>query len=208
MPSAMHSSESAEHYTPIEIVAPARLVLGGIDLDPFSCELANATVGAVDYYTAEEDGFACPWWGRVFCNPPGGKRGNESLQALAWARLVSEIERGAVSSAIFVCFNLGILQVAQRYGVTPLDFPMCYPRSRVAYLAKHVDGNGEAFARPGASPPHPSAIVGVNVNPVAFRAAFEAPLGKVVIPVTDGPPIKARPHAPPDRRQLPLFGAP
>ena len=45
-----HSSESVQHYTPRDYAEAARRVMGGIDLDPFSCELANRTVRAARYF--------------------------------------------------------------------------------------------------------------------------------------------------------------
>lgn len=41
------SSRSEEYYTPAPIVEAAREVLGGIDLDPASCDMAQETVRAI-----------------------------------------------------------------------------------------------------------------------------------------------------------------
>lgn len=176
-----HSSKSAEHYTPPEIVEAARTCMGGIDLDPFSCSKANEVVKATRFYSlaSGEDGFALPWFGRIFCNPPGGKTANESNQKRAWFRLMRMVDGGpgAGFSAIFVCFDLGLLQTSQSKtppGLRlPLDFPICYPAKRIAYTRE--DGT------PGKSPPHPSCIVGVWVDSAIFRAMFYR-IGKVVIP--------------------------
>ena len=74
--SAQHSCKDAEHYTPAKYVEAARKVLGGIDLDPASCETANETVCAARFYDIVENGLGKrPWGGRVFCNPPGDPRG-------------------------------------------------------------------------------------------------------------------------------------
>jgi ParB family chromosome partitioning protein len=59
-----------EWYSPADIVEAARDVLGSIDLDPASCDIANGTVKASRIYTADDDGLAHDWRGNVFLNPP------------------------------------------------------------------------------------------------------------------------------------------
>lgn len=54
--------------TPVRFVESARLVMGSIDLDPASNELAQETVRAARYYTA--DGELQTWGGNIFINPP------------------------------------------------------------------------------------------------------------------------------------------
>lgn len=175
---ARHSSETAEHYTPRHIVEAARSTLGGFDLDPFSCAKANETVRAVAFIGLPGDGFHLPWHGRVFVNPPGGRGpNNESQQKRAWFRLMRECEARRVSSAIFVCFSVEMLQTTQVKpgGALPLDFPICYPSRRIAY----VKSDGMV----GGSPPHSSCIicVGGPAETVRFRHAF-ASIGRVVVP--------------------------
>lgn len=70
---ARHSSESAEHYSPSLIVEAGRAALGGFDLDPASCETANRTVKARDFFTSHSNGFTREWYGRTWLNPPGGR---------------------------------------------------------------------------------------------------------------------------------------
>lgn len=62
-----------ERYTPKEYIDAAREVLGTIDLDPASSELANETVKATKIYTAEDDGLAHDWFGNIWLNPPYAK---------------------------------------------------------------------------------------------------------------------------------------
>jgi phage N-6-adenine-methyltransferase len=66
----LHQSGNYEWFTPPDVVQAARDVLGTIDLDPASCELANTVVHAAKIYTAEDNGLDQPWQGRVFLNPP------------------------------------------------------------------------------------------------------------------------------------------
>jgi hypothetical protein len=78
-PNQRLTSESSEWFSPSEIVDPAREVLGGFDLDPASCTLANLTIGATHFFSErgaewsdKHNGFTQPWSGRVWLNPPGG----------------------------------------------------------------------------------------------------------------------------------------
>lgn len=98
----LHSSDSNEYYTPAQYVEAAREVMGGIDLDPASCALANETVEAETFYTADDDGLQQEWFGKVFLNPPYGKDGNESNQGKWSHRLIEEYEAGNVDEAILL----------------------------------------------------------------------------------------------------------
>ena len=66
------SNNSGENswYTPSKIINSAIKVMGEIDLDPASSELANETVKAKNYYTKEDNGLTKEWYGRVWLNPP------------------------------------------------------------------------------------------------------------------------------------------
>ena len=57
-------------YTPPPVVAAARPVMGGIDLDPASCAEANRVVRADTFWTATDSPLARDWFGRVWLNPP------------------------------------------------------------------------------------------------------------------------------------------
>ena len=64
------SQGNNDWYTPRIYVEAARTVMGGIDLDPASSDIAQATVKATTYFTAETNSLDKPWHGRVWMNPP------------------------------------------------------------------------------------------------------------------------------------------
>lgn len=68
---ALYTSDTAEHYTPGDVLDLVVEVMGGIDLDP--CADPGRRVPAAAHYTAEVDGLRRPWSGRVFMNPPYGR---------------------------------------------------------------------------------------------------------------------------------------
>lgn len=69
-PHVTNNSGQNEWYTPPEIISAVRIVLGEIDLDPASSDIANRIVKAKRYYTKENDGLSKEWSGRIFLNPP------------------------------------------------------------------------------------------------------------------------------------------
>ncbi len=213
-----HSSETAEHYTPDYISAPARRVLGGISLDPASCDEANAWIRAERIFTRDDDGFVRPWWGRVFLNPPGGLSDNqqrpvkgkcretgscglpighthegvEASQKKWWFKLAREFAQGRVQAAIFVCFSVELLQNTQVEtpdGLPiPLYFPICYPSRRVPYV--------KPGGKVGSQPPHASCIIALGHLPT-FEEEFSR-IGYVVRPM----PIQSVVSLPPPSLSL------
>lgn len=179
---AEHLSTSNEHYTPPHIVLAARAVLGRIDLDPASCAAANTLVQASRFFSKYEDGLAREWSGRVFLNPPGGRVGAISEQKKWWRKLADEYAAGRVIAAIYLGFNIQILQTSQ-VGCTgemvlPMHFPLCVPARRVKFVHDH---GGKLVA--GGSPAHASVIVYLPPKDVsgarsAFAKAF-SPIGAV-----------------------------
>jgi ParB family transcriptional regulator, chromosome partitioning protein len=69
-PHVTHNSGEIEWYTPSCYIESARAVMGSIDLDPASCEHANLTVRAANYFSAHENGLIHSWSGKVWMNPP------------------------------------------------------------------------------------------------------------------------------------------
>lgn len=70
-PHVSFNSGNNEWYTPADIIEAARHVLGTITLDPASSAIANETVKAKTFYTAEDDGLIQDWDGEnIWLNPP------------------------------------------------------------------------------------------------------------------------------------------
>ena len=59
-----------EWYTPGEVIKLARAVMGDIDMDPASSEIAQQTVRARRYFNKDQNGLRQEWNGRVWLNPP------------------------------------------------------------------------------------------------------------------------------------------
>jgi len=65
-----HNSGVNEWYTPTKYIDAAREVMGSIDLDPASSDIANKIVGATAYFTTQDDGRQKEWAGNIWMNPP------------------------------------------------------------------------------------------------------------------------------------------
>ena len=166
---AMHSSNTPDWYTPKEYATAARIVMGGIDLDPASCEEANRTIQAARYLTEKENGLLFEWYGRVFINPPGGKSkiDKQPLVRVFWEHLVQEIIAGRTSEAIWVGYSLDQFQMLQNGKTTvhPLYYPTCIPRKRIAFDAPKSVGEKR-------HPTHGNYITYIGSNDQAFRDQF------------------------------------
>ena len=82
-----------EGYTPREYIEMARRVMGSIDLDPCSCDLAQEIVKAKTYYTEEINGLNEEWGGDVWMNPPYA---NKLIVAFIEKLLTSNIDQAIV----------------------------------------------------------------------------------------------------------------
>jgi hypothetical protein len=152
----MHLSETFEWYTPRLYVEAVREVLGAIDLDPASCEQANATVGAATFYTQDDDGLAQPWFGRLFCNPP-----YKDLAPLFADKLAAEYDAGNVTEAILLVNSYS----TERgwYQRLLAARPVCFVAGRVRFVSP---------IERGGSPSHGTAFVYFGASPARFVEVF------------------------------------
>jgi ParB family chromosome partitioning protein len=137
VPKALLMSESNEWYTPDQYVDAARYLMGGIDLDPASCEQANETVRAEVFYTKDDDGFSQAWSGRVWMNPPYGKEDGESNQSRWTKRLIDSYENGEILSAVFIVNAATSATWFQRFW----DYPICFVRRRISFVSPSGEKN-------------------------------------------------------------------
>lgn len=159
-----NNSGNNEWYTPEIFITAARNVMGGIDLDPASSEVANRMVQATRFFTAEDDGLKQEWSaGRIWMNPPY----SQPLIGEFSKRLVEEVANGAEAT---VLVN-NATETAWFQRMAEACSALCFPRSRVRFL--DPEGN------PGA-PLQGQAVIYCGPNVGAFSREFET-FGVVVI---------------------------
>lgn len=96
-----NNSGNNEWYTPECYLESARSVLGSIDVDPASNDIAQLKVKSKAYYTQETNGLDKDWIGKVWMNPPyAGK-----LIKLFAAKLVDEVISGNTTDFIVLVNN-------------------------------------------------------------------------------------------------------
>lgn len=166
---AMHSSESPEWYTPEDVIEDARYVLGGIDLDPASCERAQERIRAARWIGQSENALdKNTKWGnvegtlrglRAFVNPPSAK-GLPPVHEW-WERLGREVDAGVVGSFVWVAFNVMQLEscaaTAAKLGLLrPADCYVCMPYDRTPFErpTKQIGFDGKVVLETPKNPPN------------------------------------------------------
>jgi hypothetical protein len=185
------SSYGVEFYTLADIIEPARQVLGAIDLDPASSEIANQTVRAARIYTEADDGLAQPWAGRVWMNHPWGakenacaknckkkrceKRGGHLTKAFAGnAAWVDKLHQSYVSGQVSAALCITYASTSEAwYKTLKAHYPACYLDGRTGF--RHPDGTVADQNTKGC------VVHYLGPEVARFNQAF-APLGDVLVP--------------------------
>ena len=140
-----------EWYTPKEYVEAARKVLGSIDLDPASSNIAQKIVNAKKYFTIDNNGLDQSWIAEtLYLNPPYS-------QPAIWDfidKLVTELVDGNVDRAILLTHNY--TDTAWFHRAEELASAICFTRGRIKFV--DTDDNecaptqGQAFFYFGEEP--------------------------------------------------------
>ena len=160
-----NNSGNNEWYTPPMYVQAAKDVMGSIDVDPASCELANATVQAATFYDERANGLTKTWSGNVWMNPPYA----QPLISQFCSALVEKFQAGEVKQACVLVNNgteTGWFQSLLEHASAA-----CLVKTRIKFIDK--DGY------PSGAPLQGQAILYLGKNTGEFSDVFSS-FGKVL----------------------------
>ena len=163
---ALHSSDSHEWYTPKKYIEAVRSVLGNIDIDPASNEIANQTVQATTFYSVSDDGLSKNWQGSVFLNPPYGKTNGKSNQGVWVKKLIDQYEAGICKQAI-VLVNAS---THTRWFSKLWKYPICFTNHKIRFYSYNHTIN---------QPTHGNAFIYFGSHVPVFKECFTK-FGKVI----------------------------
>jgi ParB family chromosome partitioning protein len=158
---SLNSGEN-EWYTPPEYIEAARQAMGSIDLDPASCETAQANVRAKRYFDIEDNGLEKPWTGNVWLNPPYSK----DLIGL----FADKVTRECFDQAVVLVNNA--TDTGWFHALASVASAACFFRGRIKFLDK--------TGTPANTPVQGQVAIYVGPNVHGFSKAF-SPLGSVVL---------------------------
>jgi phage N-6-adenine-methyltransferase len=168
---SLNSGEN-EWYTPPEYIEAAREAMGSIDLDPASCEVAQANVKAKRHFTIDDNGLDKKWSGNVWLNPPYSKE----LIGLFAEKVVGE--SGRFKQAIVLVNNA--TDTAWFHRLASVASAACFMKGRIRFLDK--------TGSPANTPVQGQVAIYIGPDVDEFRKAFSR-FGVVLFfeEATDGP---------------------
>lgn len=123
--------------------------------------------------------------------PAPHEHANPTSMAKAWwFKLAAEYRKARVDAAVFMGFNLELLQTTQtpcfnsRHGSSIHDFPLCFPSKRVKFFTPDDDG----VLQEGGQPTHANVLVYLpklwnEIEQMRFEALF-SDFGRCIWPAT------------------------
>jgi ParB family chromosome partitioning protein len=154
-PHVSHNSGENEWYTPPQYIVAAREVMGEIDLDPASSEVAQKVVQAERFFTKDDDGLQQDWSGRVWMNPPY----SGDLVGRFAEKLAEAFDSNKVSAAVVLVNNATDSKWFQRLAASASA--ICFPKGRIKYL--------DSTGTPANSPLQGQAILYFGGDVLAFQ---------------------------------------
>lgn len=158
-PHVANNSGNNEWYTPVDYIKAARSVMGSIDTDPASSKVANKTVDAKKFFTAEQNGLVQKWAGNVWMNPPYA----QPLIAEFAAAIVSKYDGGEIEQACVLVNNA--TDTAWFRSMAEASSATCFTKGRVRF----IDPDG----RPSGAPLQGQAVLYFGGKAKAFAEAFK-----------------------------------
>jgi ParB family chromosome partitioning protein len=128
---AVHVSQNTgmpEWYTPPVFIESARVVLGTIDTDPASSEIAQRTVKAETFYTVDDNGLDQKWLGNVWMNPP--------YTSGLIDQFIDKLKKHVVGDDVFAAIVLvnNATETKWFQSLASISSAICFPSSRIRFL--------------------------------------------------------------------------
>lgn len=155
---AFNSGEN-EWYTPFKYINSAREVMGSIELDPASSEIANKTVNADKIYTIDDNGLNKQWEGNVWLNPPY----SSDLIGKFTNKLSISYKDGNINQAVVMVNNATETQWFNT--IIDVASAVVFPKSRI----KFIDVNGKE----GNTPLQGQCFIYIGDNKEKFLEIFK-----------------------------------
>lgn len=139
--------DSDAWFTPSYYIELSKMVLGNIDLDPFSSAAANKIVQATRFFDLETNAFKQQWFkkaGTVFMNPPYSR----SLINLSVEVFIDNFRQKYISEAIVLVNNATETKWFQL--LLQNTSSACFVSKRISFVSvdgKNISGNtrGQVF---------------------------------------------------------------
>lgn len=152
-----HNAGESEWFTKPELIAAAREVMGGIDLDPASTAIANEKIQATRFHSVDDDGLSQGWAGRVWMNPPYAQPSCSDF----CNKLLQHYNTGDVTEACVLVNNATETEWLQQ--LAAVATAACFPRTRAWFWHPERES----------APLQGQVVLYLGPNPRTFRNAFE-----------------------------------